>query len=66
MKPDCELTKVKRQAAASKILLLATEIKNHKQILIPSETADDIPILAPEIAEKHSWKSLKTMKTAST
>jgi len=51
-KGDIELTEVKRQAENSKILVLATALRNVRKAIIPNQSLDDVLVLSPVQAEQ--------------
>lgn len=56
---DIELTEVKRQGANSKILVLATALRNSRQAIIPERSADDVLVLSPDQAEQAFLQSVR-------
>ncbi|MDR3566302.1 MAG: AAA family ATPase [Negativicutes bacterium] len=56
---DAELTEVKRQNAGSKILVLATAMRNIRKAIIPNESLDDVEILSPDHVEQDFLQSVR-------
>ncbi|MDR3589055.1 MAG: AAA family ATPase [Negativicutes bacterium] len=56
---DAELTEVKRQNAGSKILVLATAMRNIRKAIIPNKSLDDVVILSPDQAEQAFLQSVR-------
>ena len=56
---NLELTEVKRQGANSKILVLATAMRNIRKTIIPDKSLDDVLILSPDHAEQAFLQSVR-------
>ncbi len=56
---DAELTEVKRQNAGSKILVLATAMRNIRKAIIPNQSLDDVVILSPDLVEQAFLQSVR-------
>lgn len=56
---DAELTEVKRQNANSKILVLATAMRNARKAIIPYKSLDDVLVLSPDHVEQAFLQSAK-------
>lgn len=56
---DIELTEVKRQGANSKILVLATAMRNIRKAIIPDNSLGEVLMLSPDKAEQAFLQSVR-------
>lgn len=56
---NIELTEVKRQGVDSKILVLATALRNIRKTIIPYNSLDDVLVLTPDRAEQAFLQSIQ-------